>query len=85
MKLNVNVQAQGVTLGIWGDTRFLVSADDFSIVEFRLDKTQWNPFEGFMPLVVTYEDVLGHKYRYTCKLRYAGDQAAPAEETDDPL
>lgn len=73
----------GITFYQKGEARFLVSPDDYLVVGFLLDQSLYDPNEGYVTFSVLYQDVLGHKYRYQCKLRYVGASAVPAEEHDD--
>lgn len=82
VNIDVRVMNQGITLYRMGETRFLISSEDYHVIGFRLDESQ-NLNEGFVTIETFYEDILGHKYRYLCNLRFAGSIAVPAEEKDE--
>ncbi len=85
--LNVVVTEPEGDCGYWGDGRFLVSPDDFLVLELRRSGVSLSTAQNRISLAVDYTDVLGHKYRYRCNIQCDGDGTCRfvSDETDEDV
>lgn len=74
-----------VTTTIYGDLRVLPAQNDFQVLGFALDPSTCNMDEGFLEFRIKYSDLMGTRYSYWCKLRYAGSFASVAEDSTTQL
>lgn len=64
------------------DVRFIASQSDIQVIVFRLYPDNHKIQAGFLTMKIEYSDVVGTRYRYHCKLRYAGSGNIPGIAED---
>lgn len=57
---------------ISNDFRFIAAQSDIQVIAFSLYPNDHKIQAGFLKMKIEYSDMVGTRYRYYCKLRYAG-------------